>query len=100
MSTTTSQKHYGLPELIFFVGSILALSGGFSYLSSKNETASQASTGNISPSVIERKLSIEEAQRSGQKTYQFKTNFIPGIGIITDPQAYQDQWQKSMEEKE
>jgi len=32
--------------------------------------------------------------------YQFKTNFIPGIGIITDPQAYQDQWQKSMEEKE
>lgn len=82
------QITYGLPEMIFFVGVLLVLMGGLNLVSAPSDRTVSSTNSTISPSVIERKLSIEEAMKNGQKTYQFQSRFIPGIGTISDPAAY------------
>jgi hypothetical protein len=49
-------------------------------------------------SLTERDLAIEEAIRQGKKEYSFETNFIPGMGRISDPDQHLKDWQKSQEE--
>ncbi|HUD20809.1 MAG TPA: hypothetical protein VMQ44_01940 [Candidatus Saccharimonadales bacterium] len=44
----------------------------------------------------ERQLAIDDAIKNGQKTYSFTTSFIPGIGYISDPDAYKTQWLNSL----
>lgn len=92
--------NYGLPELILFTGTLLAVLGVYDVVTNKYFVSEKRTAKNLSPTVIERKLSIEAAERSGQKTYQFKTNFIPGIGTITDPNAFLENWQKEAEKSQ
>lgn len=84
---TEKQTRYGLPEMIFFVGALLALMGGMNLYSTRSGKIVSSSVA-TSPSVIERKLSIEDAIRNERKAYQYDSNFIPGIGTISDPEAY------------
>ena len=79
--------------MIFFVGALLALMGALDVISAPSAKVSNSSPV-VSPSVIERKLSIEEAIQNGQKTYQFQSRSIPGIGVISDPKAFLENWQK------
>lgn len=44
----------------------------------------------VAPNNIARALAIEDARSKGETTYSYTTNFIPGIGTITDPQQYKD----------
>lgn len=81
------QTTYGLPEIIFFVGVLLVLMGGLNFYSTRSGRVVSSSTA-ISPSIIERKLSIENAIQNGRKTYQYDSRFIPGLGTISDPAAY------------
>lgn len=81
------QTTYGLPEMIFFTGTLLVLMGGLNFYSTRSGKAISSSVVS-SPSIIERKLSIENAIQNGRKTYQFDSRFIPGIGTISDPAAY------------
>lgn len=83
-----SKTKYGLPEMIFFGGTLLALIGGYNYFSYRAPISDRAVRNVGSPSVIERKLSIESALRNGQNTYQYQSRMIPGIGVISDPDAY------------
>lgn len=84
--------------MIFFVGVLLALMGGLNLVSAPSARTVGSTNSTISPSVIERKLSIEEAMKNGQKTYQFRSRFIPGIGIITDPEAFLENWQEEVKQ--
>ncbi|MEK7202353.1 MAG: hypothetical protein AAB669_02405 [Patescibacteria group bacterium] len=85
---TDKHTRYGLPEMIFFVGALLALMGGMSLISTPSAAEVSSTSRSSSPSVIERKLSIENAIRNGRKTYQYDSRLIPGIGTISDPGAY------------
>lgn len=89
---------HGLPEMIFFVGALLALMGALDTISTPSSKVRNSNT-TVSPSVIERKLSIEDAIKNGQKTYQFRSGFIPGIGIITDPEAYLKELEENSKEQ-
>lgn len=94
------QITYGLPEMIFFVGVLLALMGGLNLVSAPSARTVSSTNSTVSPSIIERKLSIEEAIQNGQKTYQFQSRSIPGIGVISDPKAFLENWQKEVKQGE
>lgn len=42
----------------------------------------------------ERQFAIEKARKKGEKEYSFTTSFIPGIGYISNPRQYLEDWQK------
>lgn len=42
----------------------------------------------VSPTVVERQLAINQAKVSSQNFYHFTTNFIPGLGRIGDLDSY------------
>lgn len=46
-------------------------------------------------SLTERDAAILNALKNNRKDYHFTTSFIPGIGIINDPQSYLKQWEDS-----
>jgi len=72
----------------FFVISVLvSFIGVSSYFNSRKSGSALA----FKTSLTERDLAIDQAIRDGKKTYTFTTHFIPGIGYINDPQAYQQQ---------
>lgn len=79
------------------IGAIILTIGAVQYFSVRKPVAS---SGEVSPMIIERKLAIEEAERKGEKTYSYTTRFIPGIGVISDPEAYKEDWQKQLEESQ
>ncbi len=68
---------------------LLFLLGGFLYLTPQSKKSVSLSA---SPTVMERNFAIEAAKKSGARNYTFTTNFIPGIGMITDPEAYKRQY--------
>lgn len=76
----------------FLVLGLLIFSLGiFSYFSTgSNNNMSRKQT-----SITERDVAMAEARSNGQKEYSFTTGFIPGIGIITDPEAYKKTWEES-----
>ncbi|MEK7535271.1 MAG: hypothetical protein AAB563_02625, partial [Patescibacteria group bacterium] len=66
----------------------LILIGGLNYISSRSYKNIDIIHTSGSPSIIERKLAIEGALKSGKKAYQYQSRMIPGIGVISDPEAY------------
>ena len=95
---TASHALPDLPKMIFFVGVLLALMGGLNRFSTPSATEGSFAV-TVSPSVIERKLSIEDALQNGQKTYQYQSRFIPGIGSIADPEAYLKELEKNSKQQ-
>lgn len=81
-----------LSGVIFLSGLVQVVSHRFSRA---NDTPDQL----YKTSLTERDLAIEEAIRQGKKEYSFETNFIPGMGRISNPDQHLEDWQKSEEEK-
>jgi hypothetical protein len=73
--------------LSFFTifAALVFAAGLFSYASPPPSTELP---GDVSPTSIERVLAIEQARRAGQKTYSYTTSFFPGLGQISDAEAY------------
>jgi len=78
------------PATVFSLGVIVLVWGLFNYFFPSNHT----NQSRIETSNTQRNLAIEEALKSGEKTYQFETNFIPGIGTISNPEAYKEKLEK------
>jgi len=56
-------------------------------------------TGNYPSAVAQRDIAINEANKNGQTTYSFESSgFIPGVGMITDPEAYKKQQESLVQE--
>ena len=87
-----SSRTAKLSELIFGIGLLTAVVGVGKYFLNFNFPIKQ-STANPN-SITERRLSIDSAVRKGNSIYGFSTNFIPGIGTITDPQAFIRDWEQ------
>jgi len=51
----------------------------------------------INTSNVQRNLAIEEAKKNDKNTYQFETNFIPGIGTVNNPEAYKEKLKEDFE---
>ncbi|MEX1123832.1 MAG: hypothetical protein WEC81_01545 [Patescibacteria group bacterium] len=90
MKSFPSKSRSSLPEAIFALGALIALLGGFNFASAHFSSDQSEVTLPVS-SNTQRNLAIQEALKNGQTTYQYTTNFIPGIGNITDPEAYKKQ---------
>lgn len=88
--TTIARYHTIAPA----IGGLVLILGVLSYISPRETVAT---TNEVSPMIIERKLAIEEAQRRGDKTYSYSSRFTPGIGVISDPEAYKQEWEKQLE---
>ena len=85
-SSLPKPSSVGLTDLVFSLGLLLALIGAGHYFLAK---ANQPTTTAFRPGAItERQLAIANALRTGNRTYTYTTNFIPGIGTITDPNQY------------
>lgn len=78
---------------IFFAGALLFLLGLAQVLPKSSQQ-----TRLFKSSQTERDLAIERAKQSGQKQYLYKTNFIPGIGVIADPQRYKADWESQIQQ--
>ncbi|MEX1052075.1 MAG: hypothetical protein WEC83_01670 [Patescibacteria group bacterium] len=101
MPTTKSPRlksPSNLPEAIFAAGALLAILGGFNFASAHFSPDTSAAPALVS-SNTQRNLAIQEALKNGQTTYQFESNFIPGIGNITNPDAYKKQFEENSEEQ-
>jgi hypothetical protein len=73
------------------LGVIFLLWGLFNYFFPFGEDNQQGVTSNT-----QRDIAIKEALDNGEKTYQFETNFIPGIGAISNPETYKEKLQKEL----
>ncbi|OGD61514.1 hypothetical protein A3A71_02720 [Candidatus Berkelbacteria bacterium RIFCSPLOWO2_01_FULL_50_28] len=81
-----------LSSAILLIGALIFISGlatrvGSQPIPQRSRTLS---------SLTARNEAIRNAASKGQRSYAFKTNFIPGIGFLTDPQAYKDSWTNSV----
>lgn len=65
------------------VGFVILVLGAVTYFSPTPDSAEQT----LSPAIIEQKLAIEEAERTGQNTYSYTTGFTPGLGNMTQERA-------------
>lgn len=74
---------------IFLIGLLIFLMAGFNYFG-----ASPASNTFQKTSLTERDVAIKEAIQNGRNTYTYTSRFIPGIGLVDDPEAYKSQWEK------
>ena len=74
-------------DLILALGILVALVGGGKFFLAQTATASSGITVTPGP-IIQRQEAIAEALKTGRKTYSFTTNFIPGIGTVSDPDQY------------
>lgn len=79
------------PTLIFSLGLIILIWGIFNHFFPSSDDQKRIETSNT-----QRNLAIEEALKRGEKTYQFETNFIPGIGVVNDPEAYREQLEEQL----
>jgi hypothetical protein len=75
-------------------GVIIFVVGLISYFNTNN--TKQNYQINSPTGLTERDLAISNAIKNGQKTYSYTTNYIPGIGRITNPEQYKAQWQESV----
>lgn len=56
------------------------------------------SSENYPSAVAQRDIAINEAKKSGQTSYSFESSgFVPGVGMITDPEAYKKQQENSVQ---
>jgi len=93
-ATHWSSVLLGLSSLVFLAGLVQVVSQDWGGSSSANGDGVLEKT-----SITERDLAIAEAIRLGQKEYSFTTNFIPGMGRISDTGRYQEEWQKNAEKQ-
>ncbi len=80
-----SPKIIKLSEVFFCLGLLIAIIGAGKYWLFANVPKKQAV--DFPSSIIERRLAVTKAGGDGTVSYNFSTNFIPGIGIIVDPRA-------------
>ncbi|MEK7171026.1 MAG: hypothetical protein AAB774_01840 [Patescibacteria group bacterium] len=80
-----------MSEVFFSLGLLIAVIGAGKYLFAV--TTPQKQSVAFPSSSTERRLAITKAVQDGTNTYEFSTNFIPGIGTINDPQDYLSKWQ-------
>lgn len=83
MTKSSRSQSIDWPTTVFSLGIIVLFWGAFNYF-----FPSASDDKSIETSNTQRNLAIEEALKNGDKTYQFETNFIPGIGTIGNPDAY------------
>ena len=81
-----TQKIEAISTVTLIIGVLSLMVGGVRNLKDTRSIISSVST----TSITQRYFATEQAKREGRKTYSFTTSFIPGIGIISDPQAYLD----------
>ena len=93
MKSPRSKSRSNLPEAVFSLGAVIAILGGFNFASAHFFNLDETDTPPLVSSNTQRNIAIQEALKNGQKTYQYTTNFIPGIGNITDPEAYKKQFE-------
>ena len=78
--------------VILVIGTLLFFTGLFHRANTENQTTfSSGFTGALEA----RNFAIRNALKNNSNDYSFTTNFIPGIGIIGNPQSYLDKWEKA-----
>ncbi len=97
MSKKTEQPKFFLqPELVLFLGIIVCAFGAYYYYTTKHSESKTITAADYAPpTIMDRKLAIQQALKEGKKEYSFTTNYIPGIGQINDPQAYLNQQEEN-----
>ncbi|MCR4278261.1 MAG: hypothetical protein NUV80_00165 [Candidatus Berkelbacteria bacterium] len=81
---------------VFALGSLIFLIGIFQFASGLPKVVSE-----LTPSSLtERNIAIKAAKESGRTDYSYTTHFIPGIGIIANPQDYLNQMNTKVSEGE
>ncbi len=80
------------------VGILVAVIGAGKYFLAKEDYPKQFAA--PPDSITERRLSISQARSNKRSNYNFVTNFIPGVGTITNPQDYLSQWKSQLPEME
>lgn len=78
-------------DSILAIGLLLLIAGGITFYT--NPTTTQSTERFTPGNLTERTLAVQDAQKSGSKTYDFETNFTPGIGRIEDVPSQQKSWQ-------
>ncbi len=78
------------------IGLFIFAVGVLSYYNSSRQNA--VSSLPVKTSLTERDIAITEAVKNGKKEYTFTTRFIPGVGVITDPEAYKKEWEQQLQE--
>jgi|GEM_PF-6588897 len=78
------------------IGLFIFAVGILSYYNSPRQNA--VSSLPIKTSLTERDIAIAEAVKNGKKEYTFTTRFIPGVGVITDPETYKKEWEQQLQE--
>lgn len=53
--------------------------------------------GQIKTGITERDLVINNLSKESVKDYSYDSRFIPGLGYISDPEAYKNSWESSQE---
>lgn len=87
-----------ISSIFLVLSGVVFLSGLIQVVSHRFSRADNSVDQRYKTSLTERDLAIEEAIRQGKKEYSFETNFIPGMGRISDPDQHLKDWQKSKEE--
>lgn len=77
------------------LGSLVFVLGLLSYLDVPEQTASNLP---VKSSLTERDVAIADAIEKGQKEYTYTTRFIPGIGMISDPNIFKENWERQAQE--
>lgn len=88
-----------LANLAVVIG--LALGGTGLYNHYHHVAATPSNTTDIAATAAlpEEQLAIENAIKNGQRDFSFTTGFIPGIGYISDPAAYQKSVQEQLQQQ-
>lgn len=76
------------------LGAILVVFGLLSLTGAKHQGVIESKTG-----LTARDAAVESAKRNGRQDYQFQSNFIPGLGVIDNPEQYKQDWQNSLPKK-
>lgn len=84
-----------LSNLVLFSGVILVVVGAIIRFNRANPSSSH-SLGSVPFGLREHQVAVEQAQRDGKREYHYNSSYIPGIGYITDTQAYTDNQLKQL----
>lgn len=93
MLSPRSKSSSRLPEAIFSLGAIITILGGLNYFSTHFSSEKTDVPLPVS-SNTQRNLAIQEALKTGQKTYQYESGFIPGVGNIPNSEEYKKQFEE------
>ena len=86
MGRSNNRNTENVATITLWLGMLVVVIGGLEY-GQKNHNNPRTP---VSTSITQRYFATEQAKREGRNDYSFTTSFIPGMGIINDPQAYLD----------